>query len=161
VAVSARKAIVTGWLICAVLDISAAFIQAWTQAGVAPGRVLKGIASALWGGAAVSGGAGMAAAGLAMHFTVALTATLVFYVISRRLPVLRTAPWFIVGPFYGAVVFCAMNYGTLPLLSVVRSFYLGTAPRWPGTMGWPQFAIHLVCVGPPIVWSVRRVAVSR
>jgi hypothetical protein len=59
-------------------------------------------------------GAGMAAVGLVMHFTVALTATLVFYALSRRLVVLRTAPLWIVGPLYGVVVFCAMNYGTLP-----------------------------------------------
>jgi hypothetical protein len=161
VPIPVRKAIVTGWLTCAVLDISAAFIQASMQSGLLPARVLKGIASALWGGAAMSGGTGMVAIGVAMHFTVALTATLVFYFISRRVPVLRTAPWLIVGPLYGAVVFCAMNYGTLPLLSVARSVYLGTAPRWPGSMSWPQFAIHLVCVGPPIVWSVGRLAPFR
>jgi hypothetical protein len=49
-----------------------------------------------------------------------------------------------------------MNYGTLPALSWVRSLYLGTAPRWPGPMSWPQLFIHLVCVGLPIVWGVRR-----
>ena len=55
------------------------------------------------------------------------------------------------------VVFCAMNYGTLPALSWVRSFYLGTAVRWPGPMNWwPQAVIHMVCVGLPIAWGVRR-----
>ena len=38
----------------------------------------------------MSGGSGMAAIGLVMHFAVALTATLVFYALSRRLAVLRT-----------------------------------------------------------------------
>ena len=98
-----------------------------------------------------------AAVGLAMHFLVALTATLVFYAISRRVTPARTAPFWLVGPIYGAVVFAAMNYGTLPLLSWLRSLYLGTAPAWPGPMTWPQLAIHMVCVGTPIVWSVRRV----
>ena len=118
--------------------------------------VLKGIASALWGRAALGAGTGMAAIGLAMHFAVALTATLVFYALSRRVAFLRTAPLLIVGPLYGVVVFAAMNYGTLPLLSWVRSLYLGTPPRWPGSMSWPQLFIHLICVGLPIVWSVRR-----
>ena len=98
----------------------------------------------------------MAITGLAMHFMVALTATLVFYALAFRIAFLRTAPLWLVGPLYGVVVFCAMNYGTLPALSWVRSLYLGTAPRWPGSMSWPQLAIHLAFVGLPIVWGVRR-----
>jgi hypothetical protein len=154
--VSTRQAILTGWLLCGVLDISAACLQAWIQAGRTPGDVLRGVASALWGAAAMRGGSGMAAIGLAMHFIVALTATVVFYQLSRRTPVLGSAPLWIVGPLYGITVFCAMNYGTLPALSWLRSLYLGTPPRWPGPMGWPQLAIHMVCVGTPIVWGIRR-----
>jgi hypothetical protein len=150
-----RQAILTGWLLCGVLDITAACLQAWIQAGRAPGDVLRGVASALWGRAAMTGGPGMAGIGLIMHFTVALTATLVFYALSRRLGFLKRAPLWVVGPLYGVVVFCAMNYGTLPALSWLRSLYLHTPPRWPGSMSWPQLAIHMVCVGPPIVWAVR------
>jgi len=60
--------------------------------------VLKGIASALWGRAVLDEGAGMAAIGLVMHFTVALTAALVFCALSRRVAFLHTAPLLIVGP---------------------------------------------------------------
>jgi hypothetical protein len=154
--VTTREAILSGWLLCGVLDIAAACVQAWIQAGRAPADVLRGVASALWGRAAMSGGARMAAIGLSMHFTVALTATLVFYTLSRRITFLRTAPLWIVGPFYGVIVFCAMNYGTLPALSWVRSLYLNTSPTWPGSMSWPQLAIHMVFVGTPIAWGVRR-----
>jgi hypothetical protein len=118
--------------------------------------VLKGIASALWGRGALDGGAEMATIGLVMHFTVALTATLVFYALSRRLAFLRTAPLVLVGPLYGVAVFAAMNYGTIPVLSWLRSFYLGTPPRWPGSMGLAMLVIHVICVGLPIAWSVRR-----
>src|SRR5262245_59295081 len=111
--VTIPQAILTGWLLCGVLDITAACIQAWIQAGRTPAMVLKGVASALWGRAAFDAGGGMAAIGLAMHFTVALTATLLFYALSRRVAFLRTAPLLIVGPVYGLVVFAAMNYGTL------------------------------------------------
>ena len=154
--VTAGQAILTGWLLCGVLDIAAACFQAWVQAGRTPAQVLRGVASALWGRAAMDGGGGMAAVGLAMHFLVALTATLVFYALSRRLSILRTAPLWIVGPLYGIIVFCAMTYGTLPALSWLRSLYLHTPPRWPGAMGWPQLAIHMLFVGTPIVWGVRR-----
>jgi hypothetical protein len=154
--VSIRQAILTGWLLCGVLDITAACLEQWRKTGATPGRVLRGVASALWGAPAMSAGAGMAAIGLMMHFTVALTATLVFYALCRRMAILRTAPVLIIGPLYGAIVFSAMNYGTLPLSSWIRSLYLGTVPRWPGSMLWAQFYIHLVCVGLPIVWGVRR-----
>src|SRR4029079_10980479 len=86
---TASQAILTGWLLCGVLDITAACLQAWIQAGRAPGDVLRGVASALWGRAAITAGPGMAAIGLAMHFTVALTATAIFYALSRRLVALR------------------------------------------------------------------------
>ena len=150
------QAILTGWLLCGVLDITAACVQAWIQAGRSPAMVLKGVASALWGRGALDAGPGMAVIGLAMHFTVALTATLVFYILSRWVPALRTAPLLVIGPLYGVLVFAAMNYGTLPLLSWARSLVLGTAPRWPGPMGWPQLGIHMVFVGLPIVWGIRR-----
>jgi len=154
--VTAGQAIVTGWLLCGVLDITAACVQSWMQAGRTPAAVLRGVASAIWGRQALEGGAGMAAIGLAMHFTVALTATLVFSALSRRIAYLRTAPLWIIGPLYGVVVFCAMNYGTLPAMTWVRSLYLGTPPRWPGNMEWRQLIIHMLFVGTPIVWGVRR-----
>jgi hypothetical protein len=53
--VSTRQAILTGWLCCGVLDITAACLQAWIQAGRAPADVLRGVASALWGRGAVRG----------------------------------------------------------------------------------------------------------
>jgi hypothetical protein len=154
--VSPGHAFLSGWLLCGVLDITAACVQSWIQAGRTPAAVLRGIASGLWGRAAMTGGTGMAAIGLVMHFTVALTATTVFYALSRRLAVLRTAPLWIVGPVYGVIVFYTMNDGTLPALSWVRSLYLGTAPYWPGPMQWPQLVIHIFCVGLPIAWGVRR-----
>ena len=154
--VTTGQAILTGWLLCGVLDIAAACGQAWFQAGRTAAEVLRGVASALWGRAAMDAGSGMAAVGLAMHFAVALTATLVFYALSRRLVILRRAPLWIVGPLYGVIVFCAMNYGTLPALSWLRSLYLDTQPRWPGSMSWPQLFIHIGCVGTPIAWGVRR-----
>lgn len=43
-----RQAVLLGWFLCGVLDIAAAFGQAWLQAGRGPALVLKGVASALW-----------------------------------------------------------------------------------------------------------------
>jgi hypothetical protein len=152
---TSRQAVLLGWLLCGVLDIAAAFGQAWLQAGRGPTVVLKGVASALLGRAALDGGAEMAAIGLLMHFGVALGWTLVFLWLSGRSGFFRTPPLWIAGPLYGAFVFCAMNYAVLPATSWVRSLYLDTPARWPGSMGWPLLAVHLVCVGTPIVWALR------
>lgn len=153
---STVRALVFGALLCGVLDITAACVQAWVQAGATPPRVLKGVASALLGASANNGGAGIAAMGLFMHFIVATCATLLFYALSRRIPILREGAVWLVGPIYGLFFWVLMNYATLPLLSVLRSLYLDTAPRFPGSMKWPQMLIHMAFVGTPIVWCLRR-----
>jgi hypothetical protein len=153
---SFARALVWGWLVCGVLDISAACIQASVSFGTPPVRLLQGVASALLGKAAFDGGAATAALGLLMHFVVALTAATIFCVFYRRTPALRALPVWLLGPLYGLCFFCLMNYATLPGLSWLRSLYLGTSPRWPGSMGWPQALIHMVCVGTPIVAAARR-----
>jgi hypothetical protein len=152
---SFARAVVWGWLICGVLDISAACIQA-IIAGSTPGRLLQGVASALLGKSALAGGAATAALGMLMHFTVALAAATLFCLVYRRTPGLHRRPVYVLGPLYGGIVFCLMNYAVLPGLSVLRSLYLDTPPRWPGPMGWPQVLIHMACVGTPIVAAARR-----
>lgn len=153
---SFARALVWGWLVCGVLDINAAFIQAYLSFGTPPVRLLQGVASALLGKAALDGGAATAALGMLLHFTVAFTAASLFCLIYRRTPALRGTPVVILGPLYGLIFFCLMNYVALPALSWLRSLYLGTPPRWPGTMGWPQALIHMACVGTPIVAAARR-----
>ncbi len=150
------RAIVSGALLCGVLDINGAFLQAWVQNGVTPERVLKGVAGGLLGRAAAEGGPAIAALGLAMHFGVATCATLLFYALSRRLPVLRQANVLLVGALYGLAFFALMNFATLPLLSFFRSLYLNSTPYWVGPMRWPQALVHMVCVGLPIAWCIRR-----
>ncbi|MBI2517523.1 MAG: hypothetical protein HYV95_11515 [Opitutae bacterium] len=152
---SAYRAILWGGLLCGVLDISAACIQAGLMSGASPGRVLQGVASGLLGRSSFEGGAATAALGLLMHFCVAFSWTVVFHLLSRRLPALPSQV-LLVGPLYGLVVFCGMNYLTLPFLSWFRSLYLHTPIVWVGPMGWIQAVIHMFCVGLPIVFAARR-----
>lgn len=153
---SAIRRVLLGWALCGTLDIAAAFTLSWFQAGRAPSAVLKGVASALVGRAALDGGADMAVLGLGMHAGVALGWTLVFLWILTRSRQARVAPLWIAGPAYGAFVFSAMNFAVLPAMSWIRSLYLDTPARWPASLGWPLLLIHLVCVGTPIVWALRR-----
>lgn len=157
---SARSAVPAAvlWagLACGTLDIGAAFIDAGLSFGMMPERLLQNVASALLGPASYDYGVGSAALGLAMHFCVAFTWTMIFYLLSRRFPVLlRRAA--LAGPLYGAVIFLVMYRGVIPLTIELRSFYL-TVPFnhvWP-KLRWSQFGVHLVCVGLTMALTMRR-----
>jgi hypothetical protein len=72
-------------LLAGTLDITYVFI--WFHQA-APFAILRGIAAGLLGPEARKGGIGIAALGLACHFTIALGAAAVFYAASRKLTVL-------------------------------------------------------------------------
>jgi hypothetical protein len=141
------------------LDITAACINAGVAYGFGPLRLLKGVAGGLLGRSALQGGFATAALGLAMHFTMALTVTTIFYALSRRLP-LPQKLWGVVavGLLYGAAVFAVNNFATAPFLSWVRSLYLHTPILFKPPMGWWQLIIHLFCVGLPIALVMHRYA---
>lgn len=150
------RALVAAWLICGVLDINAAFINSYVQAGHGPLWVLQAVAGALLGKASFDDGYWAGALGLAMHFFVAFNAATIFYLLSRRWPVvLRHA--IPAGLVYGATVYLFMNCVTIPFCSWFRSLYLHTPVTWAhAKFGWPQFFIHLTCVGLAISLTVRQ-----
>jgi hypothetical protein len=150
------KPILYAGAIAGVLDITAACIQAHIQFGIAPLRLLKGIAGGLLGRGAYEGGFAVAALGLAMHFTMALTVATIFYGLTRRLPLpQKLAGVIAVGLLYGAAVFAVNNFATAPFLSWVRSLYLHTPILFKPPMGWSQLVIHLFCVGLPIALVIH------
>jgi len=153
------KPILYAAVLVGVLDITAACINLGLTYGFGPLRVLKGVAGGLLGRSAVEGGFATAALGLAMHFTMALTVTTIFYALSRRLPLPKKL-WgaVAVGLLYGAAVFAVNNFGTAPFLSWVRSLYLHTPIVFKPPMGWWQLIIHLFCVGLPIALVMHRYA---
>jgi hypothetical protein len=151
------RPIVAGGLICGVLDINAAFLSAYFAADRTPAWVLRAVASALLGrDVAFSAGPWVGVMGLAMHFLVATSWTTVFYLLSRKFPALlkHVVP---AGMLFGLGVYLTMNCIVLPLCSWFRSLYLSTPVNWAhAPFGWPQFGIHLTCVGLAIALSVRR-----
>jgi hypothetical protein len=154
------KPILYAAVLVGVLDITAACINLGVAYGFGPLRVLKGVAGGLLGRSAIEGGLATAALGLAMHFTMALTITTIFYALSRRVFSLpkKLLGVVIVGLLYGAAVFAVNNFGTAPLLSWVRSLYLHTPVLFKPPMGWSQLVIHLFCVGLPIALVMHRYA---
>lgn len=108
------KAILLAGLIVGSADILLAFLSAYLRAGVTPDRVLRFIASGVFGGDAFSGGAGMAAWGLLFHFFIAFSWTALFFYLYPRLKLSSINPW-LTGALYGLFIWLVMNLLVVPL----------------------------------------------
>jgi uncharacterized membrane protein YagU involved in acid resistance len=127
------KAILWGGLACGALDLTAAFIDVGINFGKGPVWLLQNAAGALLRPAFYDGGLATATLGLVMHFTVAFAATTIFYLLSRRWPLLLR--WAVPsGLVYGAVVFIVMGRGVIPLTIELKPLYLTTSNH-----NWPKF----------------------
>src|SRR5262245_62109470 len=132
------RAIGWGGFLCGVLDITAAFVT-WGVRGVPPIRILQSIARGLLGSSAMTGGPPTAALGLILHFFIAFSAAAVYWIASRRLPVLTLRP-LPFGILYGIVVYVVMYWVVIPL---------SAAPPGRPTVSGTVIAIltHMFCVG--------------
>lgn len=140
---SALLAIAIGGGIAGVLDLS----QALILFGV---RVPFGIAAGLLGAGAVrNGDSGTYALGVLLHFFIACSFAAAYYIASRRLTFLLDHP-LVCGMIYGIIVELVMDLAVLPLSALhaagpyeLRDLLLG-------------IGVHMVTVGLPIAYSVRR-----
>jgi hypothetical protein len=109
------------------------------------------IAGGLLGRGAFEGGAGTYILGVFLHFFIACSAAAVYYAASRRLGFMREHP-LVCGLIFGAAVEDVMRFVVLPLSALhskgpykLRDLILG-------------LIVHMVVVGLPISFSVRRFA---
>jgi hypothetical protein len=109
------------------------------------------IAAGLLGRGALHGGAGTYVLGVCLHFFIACSAAAVYYGASRRLLFLIEHP-LVCGLFFGAAVEEVMSLVVLPLSALhargpyqLHDLILG-------------LVVHMVVVGLPISFSVRRFA---
>ena len=141
---SALLAIAVGGGIAGALDLTQACILfGW--------KIPLAIAAGLLGRQAFQGGAGTYALGVLLHFFIAFSVAAIYYGASRRLPFLKEYP-FVCGLFYGVAVQEVMNLVVLPLSALhargpykLESLILG-------------LLVHMVVIGLPIAYSVRRFA---
>ena len=138
-------AIVVGGLITGTLDMSYAML---VYSPKAPLLIPQGIAAGLLGVDKQLGGTGgTIALGFALHFTIALGAATVFYLVSRQWAFLTQQP-VISGMIFGACVWAFMHLVVIPLSAL---------PQHP--IHWlrqiPEFVWHWFGVGLPISFSVR------
>jgi hypothetical protein len=141
---SAWLAISAGGLIAGTLDLTQAFILFGRKVPLV-------IAAGLLGRPALQGGAATYALGVLLHFFIAFSATAVYYGASRRLAFLKEHP-LVCGLFYGIAVELVMGYIVLPLSAL--------QDRGPYELHdvLQGLIVHMVVVGLPISFSVRRFA---
>ena len=96
------------------LDIGAALVV-YGLFGVAPIRLLQGIACGLIGVRAYEEGWISASLGLCLHFIIAFTATAVYVVASRWIPPLLYEPY-LSGALYAVAVYFFMQCIVIPAL---------------------------------------------
>lgn len=109
------------------------------------------IAGGLLGREAFHGGAGTYVLGVFLHFFIACSAAAIYYGASRKLVFMNEHP-LVCGLFFGGAVQEVMNLVVLPLSALhargpfkLKDLLLG-------------LAVHMVVVGLPISFSVRRFA---
>ncbi|HWW18975.1 MAG TPA: hypothetical protein VNY81_10155 [Candidatus Saccharimonadales bacterium] len=137
-------AIGAGGLIAGSLDLTEAFILFGR-------RVPLVIAGGLLGQPAFHGGAGTYVLGVFLHFLIAFSATAIYYAASRKLDFLTEHP-LVCGLFYGIAVELVMSYIVLPLSALHAR---GPYELHDVILG---LVVHMVVVGLPISFSVRRFA---
>ena len=147
----ALPAIFSAGLLAGVLDITAAFVT-WVPQGVAPVRILQGIASGLLGPQAFKEGLQTALLGGTLHFLIALSAAAVFYAASRKIDFMTRRP-ILSGVLYGVCVYLVMYWIVMPLAKMHPTHTL--------TRSIIAIVTHMICVGLPISLMVRRYSAPR
>jgi hypothetical protein len=151
--ISTRRAhplafVLAGGLVAGALDIVYACVFWGVKRGVPVQRILQSVAAGLLGQASFEGGGGTAALGLALHFFIALSMSVVYYLVARHWPLLWQRP-LPCGAAYGLLLYGIMNYVVLPLSAA--------GPR-SGDPLWItlSIAVHVLLIGIPIAIFARR-----
>lgn len=111
---SALDVVIYGGIAAGLLDIINATTFWFLYNGAPPRLILQAIAAGLLGKESFAGGAGTAALGLFLHFFIACGMAAVYWLASRRWPILLQRP-FVSGIAYGIAAYLAMTYVVVPL----------------------------------------------
>jgi uncharacterized membrane protein len=138
----ALRAIAAGGLIAGTLDLAQAFYFFGAKVPLV-------IAAGLLGRRAFAGGPPTYALGVLLHFFIASSAAALYYAASRKLRFLVDHP-LVCGLFYGMAVEQVMNLIVLPLSALHAAGPYNHHELIQGLL------VHMVVVGLPISFSVRR-----
>ena len=140
--------VLLGGLVAGSFDITYACTFWYLKRGVLPSRVFQSVASGLLGDASFTGGWRSAALGLALHYFIATSMAVTYYLFARRWSDLWEKP-FVYGPMYGVLLYGIMNYIVVPLSAAN-----------PGSRNllWVllSIAVHALLIGTPCAVFARR-----
>jgi hypothetical protein len=142
-----RRWVLAGGLLAGTLDISYACVFWGLKRSVSPRRIFQSVASGLLGEAAFHGGLPTAVLGLALHFLIATTMAVVFWLAARRWARLASRP-LAAGACYGLLLYLVMNDVVVPV-SAARPG--SRDPLWVGM----SVAVHMLLIGVPIALAAR------
>ena len=140
--------VLIGGLVAGTFDITYACTFWWLKRGVLPTRVFQSVASGLLGDASFTGGWRTALLGLALHYSIAISMAVTYYLVARKWSELWQKPW-VYGPLYGVLLYGIMNYIVVPLSAAN-----------PGSRNtvWVllSIAVHAFLIGTPCALVARR-----
>jgi len=137
------RAIAIAGFTAGLLDLTQAIVLfGWTvPVSIAAGLISRQTAR--------SGGAGIYTLGVLLHFVIAVSFAAAYYFVSRRLRFLAEH-WLVCGLFYGMAVELVMDLVVLPLSALHARGPFALTDLILG------LAVHMVVVGVPIAYCVRR-----
>jgi len=140
--------VLLGGLVAGTFDITYACTYWYLKRGVLPTRVLQSVGSGLLGDASFTGGGRTAALGLVLHYFIATSMAVTYYLFARRWPDLWQKPW-VYGPLYGVLLYGIMNYIVVPL---------SAANPGSRNLTWVllSIAVHAFLIGTPCALFARR-----
>jgi len=140
--------VLAGGLVAGTFDITYACVFWWLKRGVLPTRVFQSVASGLLGDASFTGGWRTALLGLALHYSIAMSMAVTYYLFARKWSELWQKPW-VYGPLYGVLLYGIMNYIVVPL---------SAANPGSRNLVWVllSIAVHAFLIGTPCALFARR-----
>ena len=145
---SPLKVVLAGGLVAGTFDIAYACVFWAVKAGVPVQRIFQSVAAGLLGKASFEGGAATAALGLGLHYFIACSMAVAYYLVARRVPPLRESP-VPYGAAYGLLLYGIMNYIVVPLSAAGGGG--AKDPLWVGL----SIVVHMFLIGVPIALFVR------
>ena len=147
------QAVLFGTLTVGTLDLLDALVFFGLR-GVRPLRIPQSIASGLLGPAAFEGGLPTVALGVLLHYFIALVIVSLYYLASRRWPVLTRRP-LLCGALYGVVAYGIMTFVVVPLSAAPMK-----PPSLPVVIA-NGLLIHILGIGLPSALFARAARPSR
>jgi hypothetical protein len=145
--------VLAGGVVAGALDIAYACAFWAIKAGVPARRIFQSVAAGLLGEASFQGGAATAALGLALHFFIATSMSVAYYLAAGRWTVLRDRP-VACGAVYGLLLYGFMNFVVVPLSAAGGG---AKNPLWIGL----TVLVHVAFIGIPIALCARRARTFR